>query len=321
VKPLSANPGLTGLTAANTTLAPPQRGVGSLRSEVQPSPLANLAALVMVLTGISLANTILALQNAWIAPPAPGYTSTSMTLGALGLALIWKGLRAGDVLGSILGYMGGTLIWVGFFEWTWWSCSHWLGIQTLVVDGQPVLPPSLLLVQASSMIFLPLLLLTGTNKDTRCRMVLWFRRRMGLHMPRDAGHSHHAARVSATETVFIIWFVYLLNITLYDPRLLGRSVEVHHAASAVIGVWALYLAVKLLRVPQIGPAIRYAIPTAYFLSIPLDSMALAGWFPAMWVQPQTYPGFAWGALAVFTTAAVLLWRADRHSSVASRGAA
>ncbi len=304
---------------ASTPLAPisqseasPLAPVERAKGEVKASPLINAMALLMVLAGIALANTIMALQNALISPPSPSYTSASMTLGALGLALIWKGLRAGDTLGSVMGYMGGTLIWVGFFEWTWWNCSHWLGIQPLMVDGQPVLPPSLLLVQASSMIFLPLLLLTGTNKDTRCRMVLWFRRRLGLHIPREAGHSHHAARVSAAETVFIIWFVYLLNITLYDPRLLGQSMMAHHVVSALIGVWAVYLVAKLLKVPQPGPALRYAIPTAYFLSIPLDSMALAGWFPAMWIQPMTYPVFAWGMLALFCAGAFTLARA-RHS--------
>ena len=310
MKTLQADTGLRALSAANTTLP---RTMAAVRGDGQASPWLNLAALMMVLAGISLANVTLSLQNALVTPPAPVYTSISMTVGTLGLILIWYGLKAGDALGSILGYMGGTLIWVGFFEWTWWSCSHWLGIETLVINGQPVLPPSMLLVQASSMIFLPLLLLASTNKDTRCRMMLWSRRRLGLHIPRDAGHQHHAARVSATETVFIIWFVYLLNITLYDPRLVGSGPGAHHVVSLIIGVWALYLCTKLIRVPQIGPAIRYAIPTAYFLSIPLDSMTLAGWFPAMWVQPLSYPGFAAGAAAVFCAAAFALCRADNHA--------
>ncbi|MEM0952991.1 MAG: hypothetical protein AAGI24_02520 [Pseudomonadota bacterium] len=311
MKPLTADPSAAALPAAN---ASPSSSVAVIRGAGQGSPWINMTALILVLAGISLANATLVIQNALVTPPAPVYTSISMTLGTLGLILIWYGLKAGDVLGSMLGYMGGTLVWVGFFEWTWWSCSHWLGIETLVIDGRAVLPPSMLLVQASSMIFLPLLLLAGTNKDTRCRMMLWCRRRLGLHIPRDAGHQHHAARVSATETVFIIWFVYLLNITLYDPRLVGPGPGAHHVVSVLIGVWALYLCTKLIRIAQIGAAIRYAIPTAYFLSIPLDSMTLAGWFPAMWVQPLSYPGYAAGAVLAFVAAALLLYRADAEET-------
>jgi len=264
-------------------------------------------ALWLVLAGIALANTTLALQHAWVGGPSWQDTVASFTLAAVGIILIWRGLRLSDPAASAFGYAGGALLWMGFFEWTWLNFSLWLGVDPLMIDGLAVLPPSLLLIQASACIFLPLVILTAANQDTRCRMMLWIRRRLHLQTPGHAGvkSNQHPARVSASETVFVIWFVYLLNIALYDPRLLGRSPEIYTVSLLIIGLWGCFLVSRLLRIRQSGMAIRYAIPTAYLLSIPIDGLTQTGWFPAFWIQPLEYPlsvlvvvgvfaGCAWG---------------------------
>lgn len=273
--------------------------------EVQRS----VAALFLVFAGIALANITLALQHGLVPGQSLMDTSVSFSLGALGAVLIWLGLRADDTVGSIMGYAGGALLWMGFFEWTWANFSLWLGVDPLVIDGQVVLPAQLLLVQASSFIFLPLAILSAANKDTRCRMMQWFRRRLGMATPPPSPqYSHNAARVSATETLFIIWFIYLLNIALYDPRSLGRSPELYYSCVLAIALWGAYLVSKLLSIRDTGIAIRYAIPTAYLLSIPVDAMAMAGWFPAVWVQPFEYPLSAIAAVVVFGICSNTLYR-------------
>ncbi len=298
---------------STATLTDSSRETAFAQSEQTPvSPAGSLLnavvgvmALWLVLAGIALANTTLALQHAWVAVPSWQDTCVSLVLAALGIALIWRGLKAADPAASVFGYTGGALLWMGFFEWTWLNFSFWLGVDPLVIDGQAALPPSLLLIQASSFIFLPLVVLTAANKDTRCRMMLWIRRRLRLRAPERPGvkHDHHAARVSASETVFVIWFVYLLNIALYDPRLLGRTPELYIASLVIIGLWACFLISRLLRIKKPGLAIRYAIPTAYLLSIPVDGLTQTGWFPAFWIQPLEYPlsvMFVVGVFAVCT---------------------
>ena len=280
------------LTDKSLSLAIPQSEKTAVSSAGDlPAVVVGGMALWLVLAGVALANTTLALQHAWVGVPSWQDTCVSLALAALGVALIWRGLKAADPAASVLGYAGGALLWMGFFEWTWLNFSLWLGVDPLVIDGQAVLPPSLLLIQASAFIFLPLVILTLANQNTRCRMMLWIRRRLRLRAPARAGTSQgqHAARVSASETVFVIWFVYLLNIALYDPRLLGRSPEVYTGSLVVIGLWACFLISRLLQIHQPGLAIRYAIPTAYLLSIPVDGMTQTGWFPAFWIQPLEYP--------------------------------
>lgn len=267
----------------------------------------SLGALALVFSGIAMANIILALQHAWLTTSSWQDTLFSLAMGVFAAELIWRGLQAGDVAGSIIGYAGGALLWMGFLEWSWANFPLWLGIDPLVIDGQVMLPPSMLLVQASAAIFLPLVILTAANKDTRCRMMIWLRRRLHLPTPaRTPHHSHNSARVSATETLFVIWFIYLLNISLHDPRLLGREALLHYGMVGIIAAWGIYLLGKLLQIRDRGLAIRYAIPTAYLLSIPVDAMSMAGWFPAVWVQPLKYPVSAVLALSVFIGAILFL---------------
>lgn len=258
-------------------------------------------ALCLVLSGIALSNTTLALQHAWLEHPSWQDTLASFALSGVGMVLIWRGLSAEDPIASILGYAGGALLWMGFFEWTWMNFALWLGIEPLMVNGSPMLPPSFLLIQASSFIFLPLVFLIAANKDTRCRMMLWIRRRLRLTIPQTPGHRtrHHSSRVSATETIFVIWFIYLLNIALYDPRLLGGSQETYLIGLALIGCWVLFPLSRLFRIPRPGLAVRYAIPTAYLLSVLIDSLTQTGLFPPFWVRPIEYPLLAVTMVAVF----------------------
>jgi hypothetical protein len=283
---------------------PPTRSRRSLRR--------TLAALLLVVSGVALANITLALQHALVSGPSWQDSLASLTLAMLGMTLVWRGLTADETSASIMGYAGGALLWMGFFEWTWANWSVWLGIEPLMVDGQPSLPASLLLVQASGFIFLPLVLLMAANRDTRCRMMRWCRRRLHLATPApDVRHQNNAARVAATETVFVIWFIYLLNIALYDPRLLGHVPQLYYGAVAIIAGWGLYLVTRLARIRNTGMAIRYAIPTAYLLSIPVDAMTMAGWFPAVWIQPLQYPVAAGVAASLFLISVLTL----RHSSL------
>jgi len=273
-------------------------------------------ALLLVIAGIALSNTTLAIQHALLDIPSWPDTLASLGLALAGAVLIWRGLAAADPAASIFGYAGGALLWMGFFEWTWINFSLWLGIEPLMVNGAPFLPPSFLLIQASTFIFLPLVFLIAANKDTRCRMMLWFRRRLRLGIPDSIGnrHRHHAARVSATETVFVIWFIYLLVIALHDPRLLGRGEATYLVCLTLLGAWVAFLLSRLLRIRQPGLAVRYAIPTAYLLSVLIDSMTHAGLFSAYWVQPFEYPWFALTMVGIFTACIYGLGRAQRLST-------
>jgi len=295
----------------------PRQSTTSGSARRWPSAAIGGLTLGLVIAGIALSNSTMALQRALFGGLFWQDSAASLTLAALGIALVWRGLKSEDPAASILGYAGGALLWMGFFEWTWRYFSVWLGGDPLMVDGQPVLPPSYLLIQASVFIFLPLVILGVANKDTRCRMMQWFRRKLRLKAPDTRGNTHRpdAARVSASETIFLIWFVYLLNISLYDPRLFGKSTEIYLVGLLLIGCWVVFLISRHLRIPQPGLSVRYAIPTAYLLSILIDSATVTGLFPAFWIQPLEYPVAAASMLVVFAGCIHGLFKA--HKAVVS----
>ncbi len=148
-------------------------------------------------------------------------------------------------------------------------------------------------------------------------MVQWFRHKLRLKAPETSGnrHRHHSARVSASETIFVIWFIYLLNIALYDPRLLGQSQTVYLASLALIACWVFFLIARLIRIPKAGLAVRYAIPTAYLLSILIDGVTQTGLFPAFWIQPLVYPLSSAAVPVLFLSCAYGLSRQQLKRSV------
>ena len=202
------------------------------------------------------------------------------------------------------------MLWIGAFEWTWASFASWLGIEPLRDNGVIIFPPGLLLVQSTSLIFVALLCVYGTNKDTRCRMFMWFRSTLHLQPGKmTPGYQRQFAKITATETIFLIWFVYSCSLAINDPRLIGYASPVASLLYVVLAIWSVYLIRQLFRQRQTAAAFRYAIPTGYIVSIPIDALAQRGFYPAFWVQPLEYPLLMTAMLLLFAGSVWLMLRA------------
>ncbi len=94
------------------------------------------------------------------------------------------------------------------------------------------------------------------NKDVRCRMLLWIRRRIGLGdtigKPTQ-GYRPNVSRVAAFEYFFVTWFMYVLMITIIDPRLFGLHHPVTYTLSTLVCAWGLYLLYKCTQTAGSGP--------------------------------------------------------------------
>jgi hypothetical protein len=180
------------------------------------SPIGGIFSLLMVWFGLALGHTQVVLQHSSL-PMGLLDTSLSWILGFGGFALVWIGLKRPEEQATILGYIGGSLIWCGFFEWTWRYFGHWLGIEPIMDQGMMILSPELLMIQATTLIVLSMLIFLGANKDTRCRMFMWFHRNFKLRPGRQtAGYKRQHARTAAIETVFLVWTIYLFAIFIND---------------------------------------------------------------------------------------------------------
>jgi hypothetical protein len=248
----------------------------------------------------------------------------SFAMGLGGCALVWIGMKKPEVQGTVLGYLGGNLIWCGWFEWTWRYTAHFLDVEGVMdtmtytaADGAKVteevmiLSPELLMIQATTLIVVAMLVFFGANKDTRCRMFMWFHRNFKLRPDKmTPGYKRQHARTAAIETVFLIWTIYLFAIFINDPR--GIDWDSITAMVITVGfvVWGLYLINKLMKIRGLGPSFRYAIPTGAIAWLPIEAFSRWGLYPEIWIKPAEYTGSMTLVLVFFIVGIVAIYKTD-----------
>ncbi len=281
--------------------------MSSRLSRLEESPNAGPFCLLIVLMGLALGHAGLVLQRHFTGPPSSLDTVVSIVLGALGVMLVWSGLKKDENQATWLGYIGGNFIWIGWFEWTWEYFGHWLQLEPLMADGFAILSPALLMIQSSALIVILLLLMFGANKDTRCRMFMWFHRNFRLRPGQmTAGFKRQHARNTALETIFLIWFIYLCAIFINDPRVIGYDTVTAMVLTVGFVAWGLYLVPKLAKIRGLGPALRYAIPTGNILWLPIEAFSRWGLYPEVWIKPVEYPALMSAVLIMFLVAGVAI---------------
>ena len=281
-------------------------------------PVAGVLSLLMVFCGLALGHTLVVLQWHFTGGISVIDTVVSWSLGLVGITLVWIGLSKPEAQATLLGYIGGNLIWVGWFEWTWHYFGHWLKLEPVTDNGMPILMPGLLMIQATSLIVIVLLVFFGANKDTRCRMFMWFHRNFKLRPGRmTAGYQRQHARTTAIETVFLIWFIYLCAITINDPRLIRYDSTAAIVITVGFVFWGAYLASKLVKIRGLGATFRYAIPTGNILWLPIEGFSRWGLYPEIWVKPLEYSVAMTGILAAFIAVGYLLFRSGKESAAAA----
>jgi hypothetical protein len=291
---------------------------GTTRLSLQDPPVAGLLCLAMVFCGLALGHSLVVLQEHLMGAVSVIDTVVSLGMGVAGIALVWVGLRQPETPATLLGYLGGTLIWCGIFEWTWRYFGHWLALEPVRDNGIPILMPGLQVIQATSLIVVVMLVFLGANKDTRCRMFMWFHRNLGLRPGRmTPGYERQHARTTAIETVFLIWFIYICAIAINDPRLIRYDSVAAMAITVGFVVWGLYLARKLMAIRGIGPTFRYAIPTGHILWLPIEAFSRWGLYPEIWIKPIEYDGLMLTVLLLFCLLAATVFRGPRAEPLAA----
>ena len=284
-------------------------------SQLQESPYSGLFGLIVVLLGLALGHTTLVLQRHFTGGVSVIDSIVALLITIIGFTLVWIGLRKPENQASLLGYLGGTLIWVGVFEWTWEYFSHWLHLEPIMDEGMIIISPGLLMIQATSLLVVTLLVFLGANKDTRCRMFMWFHRNLKLRPGRmTPGYKRQYARIAAMEIIFVTWFIYICAIVINDPRLIGYDSVAAMVITGGFVVWGIYLANKLIKIRGLGAALRYAIPTANILWLPTEAFARWGLYPEIWVKPLDYSVIMSLFFVVFMAAAVVMYRAESLGS-------
>jgi uncharacterized membrane protein len=284
-------------------------------------PFIGLLAFVIVFVVQALGHTVMiAMEN--IFGEAYVYQS-AFALGALGAVLLFVGMKhPGEVAGTWYGFWAGTFLWTGWIEFAFVWNANYLSVPDLMdtrVAGEIATKAEYLVMMSSVGILAATLAYFTLNKETKCNMFVWFQRNLKLRTGKPSrGYERNFAAITALETIYVIWFCYIVLLFVYDENILGDRHPVTYGIFFVNTVWAIYLFQRLVQMWKVTTAIRYGIPTAI---IAWNSVEIAGrWhlFTEFWEKPQEY-GLEMGLIgAAIAVAAFLAVKTPVHQKAALR---
>ena len=227
--------------------------------------------------------------------PAPWKYWVPFLIGCLGVWLVLRGMGRDEVKGTLLGYMGAVLIWMSWFESGLPLLAKYNEIKMFLPEqGNKMagLMGEHVILEASGIFCFVILFFLMLNKDVRCRMLLWLRRRTlrdeVVGKPTQ-GYRPNVARVAAFEYIMVTWFMYVITLVLVDPRLLGLYHPVTYALTGLIIAWGVYLAWKLTKQREVGMSIRYAIGAVGVLWFIPEILALYEVFYEFYLYVDRHP--------------------------------
>ena len=305
------------MNTPNTAAAPPATPPQSrLLSLLYRPPWVGLLAFVIVFLVQALGHTVmLVMEDVW---PGPGYVyQSAFAMGALGAVLLFLGMKSGkEVSATWYGFWAGTFLWTGWIEFSFVWSANYLGVPDLMdknVAGAIATKAEYLVMMSSIGIMGSTLVYFLLNKETKCNFFLWLQRNLHLKTGRPSpGHERNFAAITALETVYVIWFCYLVLLFIYDESILGDRHPVTYGIFFLNVIWAVYLFQRLMKFWKVTTAIRYGIPTAI---IAWNAVEIAGrWhlFTEFWERPQEF-GLEMALItAAIVIAALLAARTPAH---------
>lgn len=311
----------------DASLTETQPAAGGFAGALRRPPVLGLMLLLLMVAEKMLAHTYTVITIYVL--PAPWKYWVPGLIGCLGVWLIIRGMGKDEVKGTIQGYLGAVLVWMSWFESGLPLLARYEEIPTFLPEEGNRMAGLLgehVLLQASGIFCLVTLLFIMLNKDVRCRMLLWIRRRIGLEVvgKPTQGYRPNVARVAAFEYFYVTWFMYVVMLILIDPRLFGLYHPVTYIGSILIVMWGIYLAFKLTQQREVGLSIRYAIGTVGVLWFIPEMAALYEVLYEFYLYVDKHPVAMAVVLAVFIFILRVLWttpidaKTGRSASVSGR---
>ncbi len=238
---------------------------------------------------------------------------SAFALGLFGAVLLFVGMKkTNEVSATWYGFWAGTFLWTGWIEFSFVWAKGMLGVPDLMdprVPGEIATKGEYLVMMSSVGVMASTLVYFLMNKETKCNMFLWIQRHMGLKTGKPTpGYPRNFAAITSLETIYVLWFCYLLLLFIYDETILGDHHPVTYGIAFLMVIWGGYLFLRLIKFWKVTTAIRYGIPTAIIV---WNAVEIAGrWhlFTEFWEKPWEY-GLE---MSLFTVGLVIAaWLASR----------
>jgi len=279
-------------------------------------PWVGLVAFVIVFVVQALGHTVMiVMEEVW---PGEQYVyESAFAMGLAGAALLFVGMKkANEVAATWYGFWAGTFLWTGWIEFSFVWSANYLGVPDLmdpVLAGKIATKAEYLVMMSSIGILGATLAYFMLNRETKCNFFIFFQRHLRLRTGKPSrGYQRNFAAITALETVYVIWFCYLLLLFIYDENILGDRHPVTYGIFFLMVIWAAYLFQRLMKFWKVTTAIRYGIPTAI---IAWNCVEIAGrWhlFTEFWERPQDFALEMGMITAGIVIAAFLVVRTPAH---------
>ncbi|MEQ8510505.1 MAG: hypothetical protein RIF37_08210 [Rhodospirillaceae bacterium] len=241
----------------------------------------------------------------------------AFAMGLAGAGLLFWGMKSSnEVSATWLGFWAGSFLWTGWVEFSFVWSGNYLGVPDLMdpnMPGEIATKAEYLVMMSSVGVLASTLVYFLLNKDTKCNFFLWFQRNAGLRVAKPTpNYERNFAAITALETIYVIWFFYLMLLFIYDENILGDRHPVTYGIFFLNTIWGVYLFQRLIKFWRVPTAIRYGIPTAI---ICWNSVELAGrWhlFTEFWEKPTEFALEMTLVLVAIAIAAVLAARAPAN---------
>ncbi len=209
-------------------------------------------------------------------------------IGLLGAVALVFGVRknANKSLASIMGLLGGVLIWTGWVEFSFVWIAEKNDVQPLIENGSIATKPEYLIMM-SSLGLLSTILLFFIFSSTRCQFFKWFQQILHIRKQFKEDNAKHKliAIITFIETIVLLWTFYIVLLLVYDKDIAGDK----HPATYIVAFgslfWSVYLFINLLKINTYDYAIRYAVPTVIIFWNFIEVIGRWNLLKEIWVHP------------------------------------
>lgn len=268
-------------------------------------PWVGLLAFMLVLIVQGAGHTVMiVMEDVW---PGEHYVlQSAFAMGLVGFFMLFYGMRSEkEVFATWMGFWAGTFMWTGWVEFAFVWNADWLGVPDLMdpnIPGEIATKAEYLVMMSSIGVLGATLAYFLINPETKCNFFLWIQRNAKLKVAKPTkGHKRNFAAITALETIYVIWFFYLLLLFLYNEDIAGDTHPAAYVFFFLNTVWAVYLFQRLVRFWKVTTAIRYAIPTAIIAWNSIELMGRWNLFVSFWEKPQEY----WLEMTLFILAIIV----------------
>lgn len=230
------------------------------------------------------------------------WIGSHLCIGISGIWLVLQGNKRTETTASILGFIAAHLIFIGFFEFAFAFVAQVLNIAPILdpKTNAVLLAPSLQVVELSGLLLLPLLLLLSISAEVRCNMMLWCRRKLAIKLPFNTTVKPRSyASITANETLFVIWTIYVISLVCLDPRVLGPTHWLSMVIYTAFMFWPFYLIYRVRKFSSNGYVFRYSIPIGVLLWSWVEMLSSMNLIVEYYLYPFEYPLLS--VLTVITT--------------------